>query len=57
MEKISSGLTWKQVQNLFDTDKQYQMSLELRPRRASLSVRKNGLKEERKVWRLIIQKR
>ena len=57
MEKIPSGLTWNQVNNLFDADQEYGIILELRPRRSSLGVRKKkDLKEERKVWRVIIQK-
>ena len=56
MEKISSGLTWDQVQGLFDSDEEFQLLLNHCNRRASLKKRKNGEAEERKVWRLIIQK-
>ena len=55
MEKLSTGLTWNQVQKLFEKDNQYNMSLEFRPRRANNSLRKRGLTSQRKVWRLIIQ--
>ena len=55
MEMISSGLTWNKVEELFKNDKTYSLSLEQRPRRASLKNRKKGTPEERKVWRLIVQ--
>ena len=56
MENISSGLTWDQIQELFDADSQYQLTLNQCQRRASLKKRKNGIEEDRKVWRLIIQR-
>ena len=55
MEKISSGLTWDQIQNLFDADSEFKLVLHSCKRRASLKKRKNDEAEERKVWRLIIQ--
>jgi len=56
MEQISTGLTWTQIQELFDADSEYNLILTQKNRRASLKKRKNGEAEERKVWRLIIQK-
>jgi hypothetical protein len=56
MEKISTGLSWSQIQELFDADSKYNLVLNNCQRRASLKKRKNGIEEERKVWRLIIQK-
>ena len=56
MENISSGLTWDQIQELFDADSKYNLTLNHCQRRASLKKRKNGIEEDRKVWRLIIQK-
>lgn len=56
MEKISTGLTWNQIQNLFDSSPEYKLILNNCSRRASLKKRKNGIPEQRMVWRLIIQK-
>jgi chromosome segregation and condensation protein ScpB len=56
MENISTGLTWDQIQELFDADSKYSLILNNCQRRASLKKRKNGIEEDRKVWRLIIQK-
>ena len=56
MEKLSSGLTWDQIQELFDADAEFNLILNHCNRRASLKKRKNGEEEERKVWRLIVQK-
>ncbi|MCM8542783.1 MAG: hypothetical protein NE328_21130 [Lentisphaeraceae bacterium] len=55
MEKISTGLTWDQIQNLFDADSEFKLLLNNCNRRSSLKKRKNGEVDERKVWRLIIQ--
>ena len=56
MENISTGLTWEQIQAQFDADRQLNLVLNYCSRRASLGKRKNGIEEDRKVWRLIIQK-
>ena len=56
MEQISTGLTWNQIQELFDADSEFNLLLNQCNRRASLKKRKNGEVEDRKVWRLIIQK-
>ncbi len=56
MEKISTGLNWNQVQELFDADSEYNLNLKNCKRRASLNKRKSGIEENRTVWRLIIQK-
>lgn len=56
MDKLSSGLTWDQIKDQFESDPEYKLSLNYCQRRASLKKRKNGEAEERKVWRLIIQK-
>ena len=56
MEQISTGLTWNQIQELFDADSEFSLILTQNNRRASLRKRKNAEAEERKVWRLIIQK-
>ena len=56
MEQISTGLSWSQIQELFDADSKYNLVLNNCKRRASLKKRKNGIEEERTVWRLIIQK-
>ena len=56
MEQIASGLTWNQIQELFDADSEFKMTLTQQKRRTSLKKRKNGETEERTVWRLIIQK-
>ena len=56
MEKISTGLTWDQIQELFDADPEFNLILNHCGRRASLKKRKNGEAEDRKVWRLIVQK-
>lgn len=56
MEKLSSGLTWNQIQEQFDADSEFKLTLNSCNRRASLKKRKNGESEDRKVWRLIIQK-
>ena len=56
MEKLSTGLTWDQIQELFDADSEFKLVLNHCNRRASLRKRKNGEAEERKVWRLIVQK-
>jgi hypothetical protein len=54
MDKIASGLTWEQVQELFNGS-EYTLLLNNCNRRASLKKRKNGVAEERTVWRLILQ--
>lgn len=56
MEKLSSGLTWDQIQELFDADAEFDLILNYRQRRASPQKRKKGEAEERKVWRLTVQK-
>jgi hypothetical protein len=56
MEQISTGLTWDQVQAQFDADSEFKLILNQCSRRASLKKRKNGIEEDRKVWRLIIQR-
>ena len=56
MEKVSTGLTWSQIQELFDASSEYSLILNHCQRRASLKQRKNGIAEERNTWRLIIQK-
>ena len=56
MEQISTGLSWSQIQELFDADSDYNLILNNCKRRASLKKRKNGIEEERTVWRLIIQR-
>ena len=56
MEQIASGLTWNQIQALFDADSEFKMTLKQKQRRASLKKRKNGIAEERTVWRLTIQR-
>ncbi len=55
MEKLSTGLTWGQIQKQFDASKEYKLTLNYCNRRASLKKRKNGIAEDRKVWRLLVQ--
>ena len=55
MEPLSTGLTWQQVQEKFDEDAGWDLSLQQRARRAKKPLRHRGEADERKVWRLIVQ--
>jgi len=55
MERISSGLTWKQVLSKFDADKTYSLSLRQFPRRLKKGARKKWKTQDQQVWRLILQ--
>lgn len=57
MEPIKEGLTWRQVQGLFDTDDEFSMSVQPHLRRPKPWKRKKGEKEDRTVVRLIVQRR
>ena len=57
METLSTGLTWRQVQEKFDEDAAWELSLCQHRRRAKKSLRQRGEAEERKIWRLIVQQR
>lgn len=57
MEPLSSGLTWRQVQEKFAADPNWDLSLQQRARRAKKPMRHRGEADERKVWRLIVQDR
>ena len=57
MEPLSAGLTWRQVQEKFDEDAGWELSLRQHRRRAKKPLRHRGEAEERKVWRLIVQSR
>lgn len=56
MEPIKEGLTWRQIQSLFDQDDEFSLSIKPHPRRLKPWKRKKGEKEERDVLRLIVQK-
>lgn len=57
MEPLDTGLTWRQVQERFAADPGWELCLQQRPRRAKKDLRHRGEKDERKVWRLIVQSR
>ena len=57
MEPIKEGLTWRQIQNLFDTDDEFSMSIQPHLRRLKPWKRKKGEKDDRTVVRLIVQRR
>ena len=56
METLSTGLTWAEIKEKFDADSEFNLLLDQRNRRTNLSKRKENIKDERKVWRLIVQK-
>jgi len=56
MEKLSTGLTWGQLESHFLTDPDFEVVLNYTARRASQRLRKNGLANEKKVWRFIFQR-
>ena len=56
MENISSGLTWSEVQAKFTEAGELSLVLNYVGRRAKKSLRNNDQKEERKLWRLFVQK-
>ena len=57
MEPLSTGLTWRQVQEKFEADPLWDLSLQQRGRRTKKDKRHRGETEDRKVWRLIVQTR
>ena len=56
MDTLPSDLTWNEVLNRFDEDKEYSLLLHQHRRRASKAKRAEGQQEKRFVWRLIIQR-
>jgi len=56
MEKLSTGLTWGQLENHFLSDPDFHLELNYCPRRAHAGLRKKGLANEKFVWRLIFQR-
>lgn len=56
MEPISTGLTWGQLEEYFLTDPDFNLELNYSARRANPRLRKNGLTNEKFVWRLIFQR-
>ena len=56
MDNISSGLTWSEVQTKFTEAGELSLVLNYVGRRAKKSLRNNDQKEERKLWRLFVQK-
>ena len=56
MDAISSGLTWREVQAKFDDSKEFSLVLNYVNRRANKHKRRNGEGEDRKLWRLFLQR-
>ena len=56
MEKLSTGLTWGQLESHFLSDPDFDAQLTYCPRRAHASLRKKGLVNEKFVWRFIFQR-
>ncbi len=56
MDTLPSDLTWNEVLNRFDEDKEYSLLLNQHRRRTSKGRRAEGQQEKRFVWRLIIQR-
>jgi len=55
MEAIQEGLTWRQIQDLFNADKQFDMLIGERRRKLKKWKRKRGETEDRTVVRLAVQ--
>lgn len=56
MEPVSDGITWRQLGEHFDSDARFQVSIKQYPRRTRKPLRRRGQTEDRKVWRLVVQK-
>jgi hypothetical protein len=56
MEPLSEGVTWGQLSRHFDAAQDWNVSIRSHPRRTRKPLRRKGLSEERKVWRLLVQK-
>ena len=56
METIPSGLTWEQVIAKIAEAGEFTLTLTQRPRRTNKRLRAIGETDERKVWRLNLQK-
>lgn len=57
MEPIKEGQTWRQIQSMFDKDDEFSLSIQPQARRLKPWKRKKGEKDDRKVLRLIVQRR
>lgn len=56
MDAIPSGLTWTEIIERFNADAEFTLLLNQRPRRTSKHKRRQGIPEERRLWRLILQR-
>ena len=56
MEKLSTGLTWGQLETHFLSDPDFAADLHYCARRANTGLRKKGLSNEKFVWRFIFQR-
>jgi hypothetical protein len=56
MEPLSDGITWRQLDEHFDSDAGLSISIKQYSRRTRKPLRRRGQSEERKVWRLVVQK-
>ena len=56
MELLPSGLTWSAIVEQFAATNEFTLILEQKNRRTSKRLRAQGETEERKVWRLTVQK-
>ncbi len=57
MEAIQEGLTWRQIQDLFNADQQFDMRIGNHRRKLKKWKRKRGETEDRTVVRLAVQMR
>ena len=56
MQPLPTELTWQEIQELFAKDRNYNFRLTQHRRRSKAGIRKRGEVDERKVWRLNIQR-
>jgi len=56
MQPVSDGITWRQLGEHFDSDAGWSVSIKQYPRRTRKPLRRRGQSEERKVWRLVVQR-
>ena len=56
MEPLSDDITWRQLSEHFDADDAWSVSIKQYSRRTRKPLRRRGQIEERKVWRLVVQK-
>jgi hypothetical protein len=56
MEPLSDGITWRQLKEHFDSGSGLKVSIKQYARRTRKPLRRRGQSEERKLWRLVVQK-